>query len=218
MAGPAGARPCYTNVVVILFICLPLAAFSTTRSAWDTLQAAVNANHDWKPVSFWGALKRGETRWVRVRAGSSTWGCAMYDTMQAHYLYMHCRLYLAGLWEPETASGSTPPQLPLTVFTAASLTRLPQLRQQCASWPGPLVAALWVPLVVQPQAGDTSTSDAAARMPPEVAHHLAEAVHTVQQALSGMRCVLERLACTPMLLNMPCAKVLPAGRCPHLLA
>lgn len=41
---------------------------------------------------------------------------------------------------PRTAS-------PLTIVTTVTVERLPYLEAQCRSWPGPLVASLWVPLV-----------------------------------------------------------------------
>lgn len=51
------------------------------------------------------------------------------------------------------------PRLPITVFTTLSLSRLKQLQRQCASWPGPLVAAVWAPIVL-PSGGEGSSSNA----------------------------------------------------------
>lgn len=39
--------------------------------------------------------------------------------------------------------------MPLTIFTAANLDRLAALEAQCKSWPGPYVAAVYVPLRVK---------------------------------------------------------------------
>ncbi|EFJ49648.1 hypothetical protein VOLCADRAFT_89588 [Volvox carteri f. nagariensis] len=41
-------------------------------------------------------------------------------------------------------------QLPLTIFTMATLDRLPLLEAQCHSYPGPLSAALYMPLLLPP--------------------------------------------------------------------
>lgn len=58
-----GCKPVTTNAIVVL--CIYLSVTASSQSAWDALHRAINANFDWEPVSFWDALKRGKSRWVR---------------------------------------------------------------------------------------------------------------------------------------------------------
>jgi hypothetical protein len=53
----------------------------------------------------------------------------------------HCtfRLFLAGVWESKVSS-----TLPLTIVTHTSHSRWKQLRGQCRSWKGPLVASVYI--------------------------------------------------------------------------
>ncbi len=61
------------------------------------------------------------------------------------------RMRLHKVWEPPApATGSAAEvgaRLPITIFTALTLERLGQLELLCKSWPGPLVASVWLPVV-----------------------------------------------------------------------
>jgi glycosyltransferase-like protein LARGE len=51
------------------------------------------------------------------------------------------------LWQSE----KLPPQEDLTIFTTMTKDRLDMLDAQCASWPGPLAAVVYVPVVEKAQ-------------------------------------------------------------------
>ncbi|PNH04414.1 hypothetical protein TSOC_009430, partial [Tetrabaena socialis] len=52
------------------------------------------------------------------------------------------------------SGGRNSSALPLSLFTTATLERLAALEAQCRSYPGPLAAAIWVPLLLQQQRRD----------------------------------------------------------------
>eukprot|EP00198_Chlamydomonas_reinhardtii_P005818 XP_001695154.1 predicted protein [Chlamydomonas reinhardtii] len=81
----------------------------------------------------------------------------------------HPRQVAAG-GDVNSSSGTNPlplrhTPLPLTLFTMASLDRLPLLQAQCRSYPGPLSAAVYLPLLVQAGAGAGTEADAGAQHP-----------------------------------------------------
>ena len=56
---------------------------------------------------------------------------------------------------------SRPASVQLTVVTAATLTRLDALRAQCNSWAGPLVAAVYVGLLLEGEEGGAGAGQGA---------------------------------------------------------
>ncbi|GIL54008.1 hypothetical protein Vafri_9563 [Volvox africanus] len=70
------------------------------------------------------------------------------------------RLYLVDVWT-SPAGKST---LPLTIFTMASLDRLPMLESQCRGYEGPISAAIYLPLLTERNEGGSGNGGDDARM------------------------------------------------------
>lgn len=136
----------------------------------ETIKQAVNKGFSWQPDPWEKALQSApRCDWdggITAKDKKTSWRA----NVSSQPCYAR-RLYLANIWRPDSASQPTEQrQLPITIFTALSVGRLPQLMQQCASFNGPIVASVWTPIVLpqgtpavegaQPSAAGAGTSGA----------------------------------------------------------
>ncbi|KAG2494907.1 hypothetical protein HYH03_006842 [Edaphochlamys debaryana] len=86
--------------------------------------------------------------------------------------FNHMPSSFAGLYLADVFWSSHDSDLPLTIFTMASMDRLPMLEAQCQGWAGPLAAALYLPLITSgppeppPASGPPPTAEQSMQLPP----------------------------------------------------
>ena len=116
----------------------------------------------------------------RCGLGRTTWDHMLEDRpscLKAH------RVWWAT--EPSKARRST---FPVTLVTQLSSNRLPQLRAQCATWAGPIAAAIYMPLLLEEGSGGGGGGKEAGsgdgeQLPREVEAKVNEAISEIEELL-----------------------------------
>ncbi|KXZ55213.1 hypothetical protein GPECTOR_3g356 [Gonium pectorale] len=101
------------------------------------------------------------------------------------------------------------PQLPLTIFVSATLERLDALDAQCRCYPGPLSAAVYVPLLQQQHGSKLTPENSAALL--AAANRVQALFESLEAPSRSPSCALTALLLYEAVSDPPLARLLPVN-------
>ncbi|KAJ9507558.1 hypothetical protein QJQ45_019364 [Haematococcus lacustris] len=124
---------------LVTLMAIMVAAKATSKGA-DQLQDCFNRDRDKLAPYYIRDFARGQPSKLTIH--SVLWSTKIESEQQP---------------SSKSSSSATAPAYPLTIVTMATQHRLSNLEAQCNSWQGPLTAAVYVPLLLGDDAGNTAS-------------------------------------------------------------